>query len=97
MADILIEGLDKLEAKLGRLASLQSLATPMARSWARLRFGRRRASCMTTDCSVTDLMISRCTSSGISALASLREMRLFVGIGYPFTQSGTRRSAGYRR
>lgn len=36
MADILIEGLDKLEAKLGRLASVQILAPPMARSLARL-------------------------------------------------------------
>lgn len=36
MADILIEGLDKLEAKLGRLASVQVLAPPMVRSLARL-------------------------------------------------------------
>lgn len=36
VADIVIEGLDKLEAKLGRLASLSVLAPPMVRSLARL-------------------------------------------------------------
>lgn len=37
MADIVIEGLDKLEAKLGRLATVSFLAPLMARSLARLQ------------------------------------------------------------